>query len=63
MIGRLGDEVEQTITVEELHWWAPQVRVNLYRPTHEGRGLARPIDVNALKRGLLARGWQGKDGA
>jgi len=57
--GRLGNEVEREIKVDELHWWARALRVNLYAPTHSGRGLHRPVDLDALKRGLLARGWIG----
>jgi hypothetical protein len=51
--------VEREIKVDELHWWARALRVNLYAPTHSGRGLHRPVDLDAFKRGLLARGWIG----
>jgi len=62
MIGRLGAEVEATITVDELMWWAPRVQVNLFRPQHNGKSINRPIDLTALRNGLAARGWITKDG-
>lgn len=62
MIGRLGAEVEEKITVDELIWWAPKVQINLFRPQHTGKGISRQIDLAALRNGLAAKGWFAKDG-